>query len=166
MGEKNGLNGLDNGFLLFKNYSLPREYLLNKIADVSKDGIYNTSVKNQDKRFGKICLWIFHYFFENISISNLFIRFDLNFFPNILLSFLAKFLSPLSNGRVGITLHATMFSRLALTIATRYCAVRRQFGANENEEEPVIEYQVQVLMKIFYFKYFCLYFNFSFLKNR
>ncbi|XP_043467952.1 peroxisomal acyl-coenzyme A oxidase 3-like [Leptopilina heterotoma] len=106
MGEKIGLNGLDNGFMLFKNYSLPREYLLNKIADVSKDGIYSTSVKKQDKRF-------------------------------------AKFLSPLSTGRVGITLHATMFSRLALTIATRYCAVRRQFGPNEKEEVPVIEYQVQ-----------------------
>lgn len=58
--------------------------------------------------------------------------------------FIAKFLSPLSTGRVGITLHATMFSRLALTIAIRYCAVRRQFGPNEKEEIPVIEYQVQV----------------------
>ncbi|XP_051170141.1 peroxisomal acyl-coenzyme A oxidase 3-like [Leptopilina boulardi] len=106
MGEKIGLNGLDNGFLLFKNYSLPREYLLNKIADVSKDGIYSTNVKKQEKRF-------------------------------------AKFLSPLSTGRVGITLHATMFSRLALTIAIRYCAVRKQFGPNEKEEIPVIEYQVQ-----------------------
>jgi len=33
---------------------------------------------------------------------------------------------------------------VGLTIATRYCAVRKQFGPTEDSELPVIEYQSQV----------------------
>lgn len=33
---------------------------------------------------------------------------------------------------------------IALTIAIRYCAVRKQFGPTEDNELPVIEYQTQV----------------------
>lgn len=40
---------------------------------------------------------------------------------------------------------------LALTIAIRYCAVRKQFGPTENNELPVIEYQSQVcIVRIFF----------------
>ncbi|XP_033230589.1 peroxisomal acyl-coenzyme A oxidase 3-like [Belonocnema kinseyi] len=105
MGEKIGLNGIDNGFMMFKNYSLPRENLLNKVADVTKEGEYITVLSNPSQRF---------------SAS----------------------LSPLLSGRIGIIYNSTMYLRIALIIAIRYCACRRQFGPAESEW-PVIEYQVQ-----------------------
>lgn len=52
MGEKIGLNGVDNGFLLFNNYEIPRENLLNKLGDVSEDGQYITPYKDPNKRHG------------------------------------------------------------------------------------------------------------------
>ncbi|CAH1130846.1 unnamed protein product [Ceutorhynchus assimilis] len=52
MGEKIGLNGIDNGFLLFNNYEIPRENLLNKLGDVTDDGQYITSFKDPNKRHG------------------------------------------------------------------------------------------------------------------
>ncbi|KAF2886215.1 hypothetical protein ILUMI_19959 [Ignelater luminosus] len=52
MGEKIGLNGLDNGFLIFKNYRIPRTCLLNKTGDVSEDGQYVTPHRNPNKRYG------------------------------------------------------------------------------------------------------------------
>jgi len=36
------------------------------------------------------------------------------------------------------------YMSIAITIAVRYCAVRKQFGPTENNELPVIEYQTQV----------------------
>ena len=45
MGSKIGLNGLDNGWLMFNNYEIDREMLLNKTGDVSKEGIYKTPFK-------------------------------------------------------------------------------------------------------------------------
>ncbi|XP_022101155.1 peroxisomal acyl-coenzyme A oxidase 3-like isoform X1 [Acanthaster planci] len=51
MGKKMGLNGLDNGFVLFNNYRIPKENLLNKMADVSQDGKYITPHKDPNKRF-------------------------------------------------------------------------------------------------------------------
>ncbi|CAL7950305.1 unnamed protein product [Xylocopa violacea] len=52
MGEKIGLNGVDNGFLMFNNYSISRTSLLNRTADVTEDGHYKTAIKNESKRFG------------------------------------------------------------------------------------------------------------------
>ena len=54
MGEKVALNGIDNGFLMFNNYSVPRINLLNKNADVTKEGKYVTRIKDQSKLFGEI----------------------------------------------------------------------------------------------------------------
>ncbi|KAG5886072.1 hypothetical protein JTB14_018931 [Gonioctena quinquepunctata] len=54
MGEKLGLNGIDNGFLQFTNYDIPRENLLNKIADVTEDGHYVTPIKDPKKRLGAL----------------------------------------------------------------------------------------------------------------
>ncbi|CAL1271313.1 unnamed protein product [Larinioides sclopetarius] len=51
LGPKVGLNGLDNGFMMFNKYRIPREYLLNKNADVSPDGKYLTR-KGENERFG------------------------------------------------------------------------------------------------------------------
>lgn len=58
--------------------------------------------------------------------------------------FLGASLGALSAGRVSITSMCSMYSSLATTIAIRYCASRKQFGPNPNEEWSVIEYQVQV----------------------
>ncbi|XP_066246335.1 peroxisomal acyl-coenzyme A oxidase 3-like [Euwallacea similis] len=52
MGEKIGLNGIDNGFLMLNNYRIPREYLLNHTGDVDEDGQYVTPYEKESKRFG------------------------------------------------------------------------------------------------------------------
>lgn len=41
---------------------------------------------------------------------------------------------------------------LALVIAVRYCAVRKQFGPTKENEWPVIEYQTQVRTSRFLFQ--------------
>lgn len=71
MGEKIGLNGVDNGFIMFNNYLISRTCLLNKTADVTEDGNYTASVKDKSKRFGenlkKLC-FLFNSNFNNIYI--------------------------------------------------------------------------------------------------
>ncbi|CAM4748878.1 unnamed protein product [Rotaria magnacalcarata] len=52
IGAKCGWNGIDNGFLLFRNYRIPRENLLDKHGDVLPDGTYKTPFKTSSKRFG------------------------------------------------------------------------------------------------------------------
>jgi len=110
MGHKVGLNGLDNGWMMFDQYKVVREMLLNKTGDVSPEGEYTTPFKDPSKRFGA-------------SLGNL------------------------SGGRVGIINMANCNLHLALVIAVRYSAVRRQFGASgvggQEEEQAVLEYQTQ-----------------------
>lgn len=103
LGEKIGLAGIDNGVLMFKNYEIPRENLLNKIGDVTEDGRYVTAIKDKNKRHGAA-------------------------------------LGTLSGGRVAITGIAEFYGSKALTIAVRYAAVRRQFGPEDGEEIPILEY--------------------------
>ncbi|XP_021898386.1 acyl-coenzyme A oxidase 3, peroxisomal-like isoform X2 [Carica papaya] len=50
-GHKIGLNGVDNGRIWFDNVRVPRENLLNSVADVSPDGQYLSSIKDSDQRF-------------------------------------------------------------------------------------------------------------------
>ena len=50
----------------------------------------------------------------------------------------------LSSARVGITALCGAYLTKSITIAVRYSAVRKQFGPTDDEELPVIEYQVQV----------------------
>ncbi|XP_055957651.1 peroxisomal acyl-coenzyme A oxidase 3, partial [Patella vulgata] len=52
MGEKIGLQGIDNGFLAFNGYRIPKECLLDKFGDVSDEGKYVTPYKDPSKRFG------------------------------------------------------------------------------------------------------------------
>lgn len=128
MGEKIGLNGIDNGlvfkkskpsvviffarFLIFDNYRIPREYLLNKNADVTPDGKYVTPFKNAKDRHGAA-------------------------------------LGALSIGRVNITGICESYGSKALTIAIRYAAVRKQFGPEGEDEVPILEYQSHVLRFLF-----------------
>ncbi|KAJ0053708.1 hypothetical protein Pint_02363 [Pistacia integerrima] len=50
-GHKSGLNGVDNGRIWFDNVRVPRENLLNSVADVSPDGEYLSAIEDPDKRF-------------------------------------------------------------------------------------------------------------------
>lgn len=51
-GHKIGLNGVDNGRIWFDNVRIPRENILNSVADVSPDGKYLSAIKDPDQRFG------------------------------------------------------------------------------------------------------------------
>lgn len=108
MGEKIGLNGVDNGFMMFNHYKVPKSSLLNKLADVTALGKYTTPFRDPKKRFGA-------------SLGNL------------------------SSGRVGIINMANTNLHLAVVIAVRYSAARKQFGATEEggQEQAVLEYQTQ-----------------------
>eukprot|EP01018_Ginkgo_biloba_P038487 Gb_06285 [translate_table: standard] len=50
-GYKIGLNGVDNGALRFHSVRIPRENLLNRFGDVSRDGQYTSSLPTINKRF-------------------------------------------------------------------------------------------------------------------
>ena len=50
-GVKAGLNGVDNGRLVFDSVRVPREALLNRYADVSPDGTYSSDITNETRRF-------------------------------------------------------------------------------------------------------------------
>ena len=52
MGPKIGLNGLDNGFMVFHDYEIGKETLMNRNAQVKDTGEYVARVKDQSKRFG------------------------------------------------------------------------------------------------------------------
>lgn len=50
-GHKVGLNGVDNGALKFSGVRIPRENLLNRFGDVSRDGKYSSPLPSAGKRF-------------------------------------------------------------------------------------------------------------------
>ncbi|KAJ4834015.1 Acyl-coenzyme A oxidase 3, peroxisomal [Turnera subulata] len=49
-GYKIGLNGVDNGRIWFDNARVPRENMLNSVADVTPDGQYLSDIKDPDRR--------------------------------------------------------------------------------------------------------------------
>ncbi|XP_064554073.1 peroxisomal acyl-coenzyme A oxidase 3 isoform X1 [Drosophila montana] len=52
LGEKIGLNGIDNGFVLFNQYRIPKANLLSKTGDIDAQGNYSSPIKDQRKRLG------------------------------------------------------------------------------------------------------------------
>ncbi|MFI7316724.1 acyl-CoA dehydrogenase [Streptomyces venezuelae] len=50
-GRKMGLNGVDNGRIWFDGVRVPREALLNRFADVTPEGVYESPIDNPDRRF-------------------------------------------------------------------------------------------------------------------
>ncbi|XP_068641072.1 acyl-coenzyme A oxidase 2, peroxisomal [Aristolochia californica] len=50
-GHKIGLNGVDNGALRFSYVRIPRDNLLNRFGDVSRDGKYTSNLPTINKRF-------------------------------------------------------------------------------------------------------------------
>lgn len=64
-GPKIGLNGVDNGRIWFDHVRIPRENLLNRYADVTETGVYESGIENPDRRFftmlgtliqGRVCV--------------------------------------------------------------------------------------------------------------
>ena len=104
-GSKIGNNGIDNGFVIFKNYRIPRENLLDKFSQVMPNGEFKTSIKNPDKRFG-------------IQLGSL------------------------SGGRITLCQNSITQMLNAVTIASRFCAVRTQFGPVGKPEQSLLEYQL------------------------
>lgn len=52
LGEKTGLNSLDNGFIMFNNYRIPKRFLLARTGDITDDGQFMSPIKNNKKRIG------------------------------------------------------------------------------------------------------------------
>jgi acyl-CoA oxidase len=48
---KMGLQGVDNGFMIFKDYRIPRKNLLNRFSDVLPNGEFVSDIKSIDQRF-------------------------------------------------------------------------------------------------------------------
>uniref|UniRef100_A0A7G3ACZ8 Acyl-coenzyme A oxidase n=1 Tax=Lutzomyia longipalpis TaxID=7200 RepID=A0A7G3ACZ8_LUTLO len=54
LGEKAGLNGLDNGFVMFQQCRIPRTYMLSRVSEVTPTGEFVTRVEDSKKRFSII----------------------------------------------------------------------------------------------------------------
>ncbi|RWS29699.1 Peroxisomal acyl-coenzyme A oxidase 3-like protein [Leptotrombidium deliense] len=52
MGPKIGLNGLDNGFLMFHNYRIHKDYIMNRIGEIDGDGKFVNQLEDPKKRMG------------------------------------------------------------------------------------------------------------------
>lgn len=50
-GPKAGLNGVDNGRIVFDHLRVGRENLLNRFGDVDEGGVYTSSIDNPSRRF-------------------------------------------------------------------------------------------------------------------
>lgn len=50
-GKKNGLNGVDNGRISFDSVRVSRNALLSKFGQVATDGVYTSSIANNNRRF-------------------------------------------------------------------------------------------------------------------
>ena len=53
-GHKVGLNGVDNGYLSFKDVKVPYDNLLDRFASINEDGDYVSDIEKKSKRFFKM----------------------------------------------------------------------------------------------------------------
>uniref|UniRef100_A0AAG5DN34 Acyl-coenzyme A oxidase n=1 Tax=Anopheles atroparvus TaxID=41427 RepID=A0AAG5DN34_ANOAO len=52
LGEKAGLHGVDNGFIMFRQYRIPRDHLLARVGDVNEDtGTFESPFADATERF-------------------------------------------------------------------------------------------------------------------
>ena len=51
-GAKIGMHGIDNGWVIFKDFRIPRDNLLDRIGQVMEDGSYKSEIEDKNKRFG------------------------------------------------------------------------------------------------------------------
>jgi acyl-CoA oxidase len=51
-GQKEGLDGIDNGFMIFNNVRIPKENLLNRFSGITDDGNFVSEIESSDQRFG------------------------------------------------------------------------------------------------------------------
>ncbi|OXU18462.1 hypothetical protein TSAR_010776 [Trichomalopsis sarcophagae] len=54
LGEKNGLNGIDNGYIMFNSYRIPKENLLNRTGDVTPEGEFESSFSDPQRILGAV----------------------------------------------------------------------------------------------------------------
>lgn len=50
-GDKKGAQGVDNGWIKFKQYRVPRDALLDRFGSVDEEGNYTSPIENDGKRF-------------------------------------------------------------------------------------------------------------------
>ena len=50
-GHKLGLNGVDNGRIWFDGIRVPRENLLDRYAQITAEGEYQSPIENENRRF-------------------------------------------------------------------------------------------------------------------
>ena len=49
-GKKSENEGIDNGFIIFKNYKVPYDSLLDKFSHINSEGKFSSSIKKKEKR--------------------------------------------------------------------------------------------------------------------
>jgi acyl-CoA oxidase len=45
------MNGVDNGFIIFNNFRIPKANLLNRFSNVTEEGKFESKVESNDQRF-------------------------------------------------------------------------------------------------------------------
>lgn len=53
-GKKIGQESIDNGFIIFNNFRIPRTNLLNRMSNVTREGKFETTIPNPDQRLALI----------------------------------------------------------------------------------------------------------------
>jgi len=51
-GKKAGLDGIDNGFIMFDNVRIPKANMLNKLSNIDENGQFQSMIKSNQLRFG------------------------------------------------------------------------------------------------------------------
>lgn len=51
-GKKIGMDGVDNGFMIFNHVRIPKDNLLNRFSNVTDEGEFQTLIESPDHRFG------------------------------------------------------------------------------------------------------------------